>query len=420
MKLGYRKEYTVWLLAYIIANLIAAYVMYDTNLLIGDMVGARLFDKNALLVATAVVVFFYYFILKTGYGFMVKIRVPKLVRIRETDKNSYILGYIMFALQVLFLVFNLVEGVNVAGSGTVKSDSPIAFIWIFIPVDILFLCYYGFQRDHAMFKYNIGIYVLSNVLRGWSSIFLFIIFFEWCRAFRAKKINFKTLIIGGFAFVLVYPVLLHLKWVMRGATSTDFSTLIGLFFNVLASKDYFEFMGESIVQLVSRLQHTSIVVEIIQYHELLQLQFDKGGILPFWNDGLPQLAYRRLMGIQAPPSVGVALTDLLMPKYEFELGSWNINVGFTGWFFIVPYLVPLYLFYNFILCLLSVFFIKQLNCKENSFDVLWITWLIFLLPGWSASFVGFIYSIFIFIILNLLAQFLGRITFRSVNADSSR
>lgn len=413
-KLGYRGEYRLWLGFYIFINIIAAWIMLDTNLLIGDLDTFPVLNKTTLVLAAFLVCLSYFVILRLFYGFITRIEMVKIFPITEDDKSKKILGIIILVLQLLFMLFNYTEGVNTAGSGTVRSDSIFNTFWIFITIDMVFTIYYGMNREDKMFKPNVVVFVISNVMRGWTGFFLTFVFMEWCRAYRLKKINFLKVAVILIVGLLCYPFVYNLKLVMRSFKG-DYSNLAYLsqfFFSNLEGIDLLDLFKAGISHLTGRLQITAIVSEIINYKDLLQDEFNRGNILPFWGEGIPQIGYRKLMGIASPPNVGVALTDYLYPKGEFEMGSWNVNVGFVGWFFIAPGYSFIYILYMAFLCFLSVFLVKQAGNKPGGFDVLWYSWLVYLIAGWTLAFTGFIYSVLLYLILKVASQQLARITFR--------
>ncbi|MFP5080828.1 oligosaccharide repeat unit polymerase [Pedobacter sp. JCM 36344] len=409
---GYKKEYNLWLFSFIIVNVIATVVMYESGLLLGDLESVDVYNNATLLAALAMVIFSYYFILRWIFNILTRIRIPRIFDIRKLNgTGEKILGYTLFALQILYIIFNLKEGTNTAGAVNVKTDSIWAYFWVLVPVDGLFYLYYGFHREDKLFKYNLLIFVLSNLMRGWSGVFLFIVFFEWCRAFRRNKLNYLKITILAVIGGMLYPFLLNLKWVIRAASASQQNLLSvsSVFLDLVGNVSYVEMFYKGIAQLSGRLQQTAILVEIIHYKALLQDEFTKGMILPFWSDGLPQIIFRRALGTTAPPSIGVGITTYLFPDSLFDLGSYNISIGYMGWFFIAPNFALLYIMYTFFLCIISVVLLKQLDRKEGGLDALWLAWLVYLLAGWLIQFIAFIYAIFAFIILTLLTQYFSRL-----------
>jgi hypothetical protein len=413
---GYKKEYNLWLVFFILVNIISGFLMYKTGLLVGDLESLKLYDVSVLIYSLILVILCYYFYLFIFFNWVTKLKIHRIFSIAQPNKRSdKLFSYLIALLQVFYVIFNISTGVNTAGALNIKTDSLWSFFWVLVPIDTLFLVYYGFHRDSPYFKYNIFLFVISNLIRGWTGVFFFIAFFEWCRAYRLNKINFIKLSVYGIIVVALYPFILNFKWVIR-SLSGDTSNLSGifrLFTDTLSNTGYAELFQQGITQLTGRLQQTSVLIEIIHNKTLLQTEFEKGNFLPFWSDGLPQLIYRKLLGISAPPNIGIAITNYLLPDTSFELGSYNISIGYMGWFFISPLFIPLYLIYTVFLSFISVFLIKQLEPQKSSLDVLWLAWLVYLLAGWLLQFIAFIYGILIFIILRLIVQYISRIRLKS-------
>lgn len=408
--IGFKPEYKIWLTVYILANIIATLIMYNTNTLIGDVVTTRLYNVGDLWLASGIVVLSYFLILRPIYQFLSRLKVNPKFDLSTTPQAERIVGYILLGLQIAYLIFNLVEGVNVAGS-TQKTQSPLLFFWIFTPVDMMFLVYYAQFRNTKMFKFNLIAYLVSNILRGWAAVYLFVLFFEWCNMVRKGKINYGLIALLGIVMFFMYPYLLYAKLVLRtiGSDTTGMSDgFLTAFIQVMQSRGYVEFLEEGITHLIGRLQYTSILVEILHYKDQVVQLYDQGAILHFWQDGLPQLAYRKLLGIQAPFNLGVVLTDLFFPQQEF-VGRWNINPGVAAWFIITPLWSIPYLVYILILCFLSIWCMKQFPLNQGTMDVVWLAWLVFLLPGWINAFIGFIYSILLMIIIVKFARYLAKI-----------
>lgn len=413
LKFGYRKEYNIWLLLYVASNILASVISYSTGYLMGDMDGTKVYDNGVLFIACAIEVLSYIFVLRVVFDFIFRIKFNQIFHVVETAKSRQLGGGIVLILQLLLIIVSLAFGVNTAGSSA-RSDSLWSLFWIFVPVDMIFLVYYGFRREDKLFKHNLIIYILSSLIRGWSGIFLYIFFFEWCRAYRKKTIQYKKVAFIVIIVIALYPALLSLKWIMR-ASDGDLASLeniMNIFSAYSGELNYIEVLLQGITHLIGRLQHSSVIVEMIHYKELIQEGFGQGTILPFWGEGLPQLAFRRLFGLASPVSAGTALTGYFFPQDISETaGFWNICIGFSGWFYIAPHLIWFYLFYVFFLLFASAYFIKQIGKEEGGSDVLWLAWISFIMQGWIMAFIGFIYAVIWFIIIQKVAKKISRVNF---------
>ena len=134
----------------------------------------------------------------------------------------------------------------------------------------------------------------------------------------------------------------------------------------------------------------------------------KRNIAPFWMEGLQGLAWGRITGITTP-NLGQALADILAP-WLVDI-NWNTNPGYVGWFFVTPWLTPLYLIYTGLLAYVSIYLVKKISSDAMALDMVWLGWCLFLIPGWLASFVLFIESLLVFYLLQVVAAVLCRIRF---------
>ncbi len=266
-----------WLALYLVSNIVAAWVMYDTGLLIGDLAGLPLYSGLALAWALLLVLGCYLFILRPGFDFLCRIRVRPMLLRAEPGAGGNRLGWVLLVLQVAYFAFNSYFGVNVAGSGRTEGV-PFAIFWVFMPVDALMVVYYGYHRDSRLFFPNAAVWVVSNLARGWSGIFFFILFLEWCRAARSGRLRLKWIIMLGVGVLLSYPLLINLKWIIRASAQTGFGLeQVGQGFAALfAAEDYGTLIWNGVLQIVARFQTVANVVETMRLSDLLQSEFDAG------------------------------------------------------------------------------------------------------------------------------------------------
>lgn len=370
--------------------------------LIGDVAGNILYSRSVLVWALFLILSSYYVILVPLFNFLSKLKVEKIQFPGSDVLIGERIGKFLLVCQLIYMSFNLVNGVNVAGSAPSSDSIPFALFWVFFPIDALMVLYYTFYRDNKMMPANIFVWVASNVIRGWSGIILLIIFFEWCRAYRAGKIRVRWIAMVGVGVVLLYPILLNLKWIMRASSKVGLFEAAESAFSALDGFDYLTLIGDGLTQLVSRFQTTANLVEVIHMKELLQNEFSQGKFTAFWMEGLHGIAFERLFYNEKSIPIGVAFTGYADFDSIFEIGSWNTNISFVGWFFIAPYLIPLYIIYTVFLAGLSFFLMRKLDASKQAEDMLWFSWLIYLLPPWHSAFVLFLYSLLVFIVMKFI------------------
>ncbi len=205
----------IWLLTFVLLNIVAGLIMYSTGELIGDVKGGTVYDYTVLFCATLMVILSYYLILGPLFRFFGRIKINQVMPSFDNGVVENSIGLLILFFQILYIAFNVIYGVNVAGANNAKSNGLIAIFWALFPIDSIFLIFYGVARDNKYFKINALVYLVSNVLRGWAGVFLFFIFMEWCRLYRNGKVKISKTLIVFVAVLVVYPVLNGIKFYIR-------------------------------------------------------------------------------------------------------------------------------------------------------------------------------------------------------------
>lgn len=395
------KEYIPWLLGFIFVNIIATFIMLDSNELIGDLKGTVVSNPYILLLSLILIVITYFFLMWPFFISVFSIKIKKLKFNRDENIISLRLGFFILFIQVCFFLFNSYYGVNVAGTNNKTADTPLALIWVLIPADALFVVYYAFYRDSKFFKVNLIFWLFSNIIRGWAGVILFVIFFEWCRLVRRNALSFTKIFIAVLLVLILYPLLTIAKWVIRASGGRDFSfeVLYDAVLKNLNEQSYLDLIYFGLEHIIGRLQLTSILNEIINMKDKLQFLYQNNDFQPFWMEGLHGILIERLFYGEKTRNLGVAFTEYANFNWVFEVGDWNINASLPAWFFISPWSSVLYLLYIFSLCFFSVFLVKLIGQTNSARDLIWLSWLVYLVPLWLGTFVALIYALFVFLLL---------------------
>lgn len=399
--------YSVWIAFIVAVNLIGAYLIYSGGNLIGDLTGHPLHSENALLVASFLVVTSYFVLLGPVFSFISKIKIQKLKFGSEERSFGVRFGLLLVVAQVLYVFFNFSNNVNIAGSSSQRADSIFSLFWVLLPVDMLFMVYYGLYRDSKYFNLNLTIWLLSNLLRGWAGVFLAVIFMESCKYMRRKKISVVHVFLIIILVLSVYPFATNLKWLIRASSSTGLT--IDSILDGFSSSQDFDFLAmivSGLEHIIGRLQSVSFLVDVIRLSDLLQSKFMSGDFAPFWMEGLHGIMYEKIIYGQKPVYIGTAFTGYESFNFVYEVGDWNVSLGYMSWFFIAPYHMPIYVAYTFLLAFISFWLMKKIGATTSSKDMLWYSWFAYLLAPWFATFVVFIYALFLFLILKIgMAKF---------------
>lgn len=394
---------TLFGVGFIVINVIAYLIMLQTGELIGDVKGISVKNFDLLNISVFLVCISYLLVLFVIFPFFIKIRIPK-VNYKHEQLAEARVSWLFCILQLLFIGFNLLNGVNVAGSGNVSTNSIFSIFWVFFPVDLFLVIYYAFYRKSRLFKINIVIAIISAVVRGRADIFVLILFFEISRKIRDKSLPFKKLTMLIFVVLCCYPLITALKFAFRlylgdgsGGQEFDF-----IFFQLLSETKeygYFHAFYSAIEHIIGRLQTVALVSEIARFSNTLLDLFSQGGFYPFWLEGLHGIILDQVLGAPRNVPLGTAFTAVGDFSWKFDVGDWNTNPGLVGWIVLNPLWTGSYIAYITLLCFLTTFFAKLIGNSDMRDDMVWYSWAFYLMPAWLGVFFLFTYTLALFLFI---------------------
>lgn len=308
-------------------------------------------------------------------------------------KNGY--GFFLAVVQVAFLIFNISAGVNVAG---VESKGGLVnYIFILLQPDLLFLLIGVCLISNKLFWVNCLIFLISMFLRGWMGGVFVVIILLMCRM-HPMRVSLRVFFGGAFASVLFFasiPVIIEAKWAMRtGMSVVDF-------FSSLPSPDS-ESYEAALRYLLNRFQHVGHVALILENSERLQYSYLKGSFIPYWADGLPQMFFYKILGIEYIKLNSYMVGDLFgLPDV-----SWNTNPGIAGWFGLLGmYGVGLFVYLSALL-LVSFGFVRQYGGGRVVLLISCFS-LVYLYHGWIGAFFNMVFFAIIFLFFVRVRLFSG-------------
>ncbi len=396
----------------ILVNVIAYLVMLQTNMLVGDVSGYPVQNYKSLNISILIVSIVYFLYLFPIFEFLRKIKVPKL-KYGTSLNIARNIGLIIFCLQMLFVCFNLINGVNTAGSGNEKTTSVFSIFWVFMPIDLLFFIYYAYYRDSSLFKANAAVALVSLLLRGQAGVLLVFVFFELARGLRRKSLSKKKLVLVVSSILVLYPFLNILKFAFRlyfgGSSDLALDGYIIELFNTSQAEGYIYSLISGIEHIIYRLQVVSIVNEINELSGVLMVIYESEGFFPFWSEGIHGLTYDRLFDKPRNVPLGTVFTSVGNFSWSFEYGSWNVNPGLAGWYILNPLWGAGLFLYTTAICFISIVLSKLIGDSELRDDMVWYSWAFYLMPGWLGVLVLFIYALLLFVILKYILSWFPNI-----------
>lgn len=409
----------LWVAFFVVINAFATLLILGQGKLLGESSNISIASDVPIVTFGVIVCALYVIILIPVFNFFWRIPVVRLPFICPSLKTANDIGFFLLLAQVLFFIFIVSEGVYVAGS-TARSDSILSKLFVLFPVDTIFLVYYAYYRTSKYYYLNLFVAIVSSVTRGWLGIFMTLIILESIRMARERRLNISIIVMMTFVVLLIFPFLQVVKLEVRSAgigSAVDYSSVISNIIPLLDFELFINFYVGFTSLIMERLQLVSNFIVVYQYSELLNFQYIKGEILPFWVDGIHGLAYYILIGDTAPVNLGVQLASILDPN-STEI-NWNSNPGVLAWLFISPYLSLFYLAYIFLLLYFINCVAKSIRSLDLSIqDLIWFAWLVFLLPGWIASLFLFAHSLFVFYLVHIFRHLIVRANVRKLAATS--
>ena len=403
MKINLNKFQILYLSMYIFFNTYALFFILNTQKTFGDFFVSITNDNLVLIAYIYTILPFIFFAWFLYPYFEIKLK-------NSLKTNSFFienkLTIFVLILQVSFIIFNLFTGVNSAGSD-VKTDSLLKYLFILFSPDIFFFILYGFARDNKYFKYNILIYLISSLQRGWMGGLFFIVIMELYIYYKkfgfSKRIVFLTSGMIG-VLVLLLPYIIMLKWGARayfGGLSDDFNSELSLVVN-LGNLSYIESLNESFSYLFGRFQVLSNVYLFLEHLDTLQIARENSEYVSSFAIGLPQMLLYKLFGVDYTILTSYYIT-VVDTKISLDELTSNTHVGYIGWILSEPYLFWLFLFYTIVLVYLVAYISNKIGGKYIHF-VSWYYLISYLMHGWLGAYINYLIGLVMFLILKILLK----------------
>lgn len=394
MKISINKVQVYMLLLYIFFNTYGLFYVFLNKETFGDFVLPLKSDYFLLLAYLSVIIPFVFFNLWLFPYFQNRMRMSTPRLSTENKMSMFVL-----ILQVMFIVFNLIEGVNSAGSNLTTS-SPIKYIFIMFAPDMFFLILYGFARNNTFFKYNLIVYLISNLQRGWLGGLLTVLIIEFFVFYKkygfSRKLIFTVSSLGALV-ILISPYLVALKWAVRayfGGISSDTNAEFDLIFS-LGNKEYLTSLGETLNYIIARFQVLSNTYLMFEYSNVIYSAADKGEFVSFYLVGLPQMLIIKLFGFDYQ-MLNSFIASIFDSNYYINSSTYNTHTGWFGWVISEPYLVIQYFIYSVSLIWFVVYFSSKIG-GEYIYIVTWVMTLMLFMQGWIHAYISLLIALVAFL-----------------------
>lgn len=381
----------LWAIIYVIINFIALVIIKTQNKFIGDFAGFNV-ESNGDVFLTFLLLSGTIFAMLLFYSGISKIKVVA----RPINYSPGAMSVFIGCMLIGFIAYVQFTQLFIAGSAARGGSAGSAF-WALMNVDTIFTVYYASCRNSKYFKWNLALWIISFVQRGWFSMFFTIVAFESFRFIRSGKAGYRVLVVMMLLLVS-YPILDIAKVYIRVNEIFDPVVLFDMVRSEITSPG-FTLLGafvESTERIISRIQVLSHAQVIVDNHAYFAQSIDSGQLIPFWKEGLLGTIWDTLTGTFHAPELPSVVATFIAPDLT---SSWNVNPSLIGWLSVYSGYMPLPIIYVMLLGIASIVLGKFSSDTIFFRDSLWFVWLTFFIPGWIAQFVTFLVAMTIYLLV---------------------
>jgi hypothetical protein len=365
---------SILLSIYILANLIALVITWISNILIVDLMPVDLSLNHTDMIICFVIILFTAIFIKLicTYG-------SKLALLANHNKhlNCHI-GVIVFIIQLLGIIALIKYGFGLASSSYEEfSPNLITRIVSYFSPDAFFLIYYAQFGEHKKPYINIILYIISSILRGWSSFILFILVIELFFLYRKYCFYKATRIAVTILTVILclLPFIFKAKTIIRGGEVSEEQSMTA---NAM---------------LLNRLQLFTNVCLIRQEHNELVSYLNSNTILPYYLDN--GILYK----LARPDTQHISsfIVENYIISHPLVNISWGTHTGIAGWLILLDFIkIPLFIIFILLLIVIPYIFSIYILKDISVLPILHILSVAYVFHGWFSAQINFIISLFIY------------------------
>ena len=239
--------------------------------IVSDDVFTEQLISFSILMLTLFVIYFLF------YKVILKIRVKKLnfnlVTISEHWQNQ--IGFLILVIMFVSLYILKTQG-SAAGQSDEHLCGFFGLLSAFFQIQSLALVYLVSCSRTKVWKVTFYVYILYNILLGWTSFIFLLVFLYLFDKEQYKNINWVKVFLFLGGLFLVYPGVYYLRFIFRvtGGSDVNFEDI-----NILAlagaNATIFDYLNFAYFQLIERLQQFYLNFTIWSYRDVIIEQSSK-------------------------------------------------------------------------------------------------------------------------------------------------
>ena len=315
---------------------------------------------------------------------VIYIKTPRFQISRNFGEKigSSVFGYLVIAIQVVYLYFSLSYGAGLAGDDVaIGYFGYFGILFAVVQPDILYVISAPFLLSKKVFWISTLVFTSSLASRGWMGGFMiaaFIIIIRFSPIYLTKQ-TLKVFVISIFGALTLLPIMSAMKWGFRSKLSLDEIIYLGI--ENYNTDTYISVLEET----VGRFSHINYVALLINESQLYSRAFENSEFRSFWENSIIYTVVCRAFA-----SCKIDLNSII-GQYSLGLSSdkWNVDPGLAGWFFVVGLYLPIYIAF---VIFITVYCFKKIGQSYGStgISIVSLFSFIYLYHGWINPYLNII------------------------------
>ncbi|HDY7937932.1 TPA: oligosaccharide repeat unit polymerase [Vibrio vulnificus] len=344
------------------------------------------------------------------YHFLIKLSIPRF-NLNLHTMNRFgedILGSGVLLLILTNYLLSYSSGYS-AGKEDVVISGALSYLLALFQVQNISLVYLVCCYNSRLWKLNALVFCATSILTGWTSFILVFFVLYLFEKERLGELKWTKVFSIMSIILAIYPIIYFLRFYFRIGGVDGQVTFETLLFSADLSNVH-EYISYSFFQLIERLQQFYLNYSIWVHREELSLYFDLGQIYPFYFEGI----HRNILGgmfFENATPLGNFLPSILYTDV-FGKASWNVSPGLYAWGLSGSFAGLLFFFYILVMVALPIFLLKLIGAPGLARNFVFLNVILLLFHGWVGQYFNFVWSVFVFVLLVIVVNYVRKFLFR--------
>lgn len=332
------------------------------------------------------------------------LKVKQTATTLSTGAGHKIISTIVILLQLFYLFGFIVFGGSVAGGeDTLKGGLFGLFVGLLQISNVSLVHIASSHSRGILWGVVLSLYAVTNLLQGWSAfILLLLVLYLFHREEVRKSINWLAILLySTFGIVFLYPAVYLIRTSVRimGQQHVKFEDVDLI--SALGEGSVIDYCLYTYVKLLERFEQYYLSLGSLINYDHIVLAYQSRIIMPFYTEGPQKVLFAR----EGLVSLGSYLPSIFYDDSVMGDYHWNVSPGILAYIY-TESMSALFLYpYILLLTFVATVLLKSIGVNKLVFHLFFYLMIILVFTGWMSQFVFFIYSIFVYYVINKLVGF---------------